>query len=334
MNEPIVVLGGTGAIGQEVARRLSGLGHPVTIASRSPDRATNVAAKIQGASPLTVDLTDADPLTGAGSPGVVVDCTGIEAPMTTQRLLNGGWSVVDITADARHTADLLGLDVSGTALLAGVGLMPGLSTLAAEVLHGRHPMPRAITMSALIGLGDDYGPASKAWTYSQLGRPLTIHPEIRGFTQSEMVDFPGGFGRRRAWQVDFADQVLLRERLGIKVTTRYCFDSRLAGSALALAARVPAITEFLTAHPNLTKPPPRSTDWYAFVAETDTGARLTAMGRSQATSTATLVALATARLAESDRQGHLATPDLLDLDDVITDPSLELLVAMEPETAP
>ena len=43
-----------------------------------------------------------------------------------------------------------------------------------------------------------------------------------------------------------------------------------------------------------------------------------------------MVALAADRLAATEATGHLCTPDLLDLDDLLGHPSLELLVIEEP----
>ena len=330
MSTPFVVLGGTGAVGRAVASHLLHLGHDVIITSRDPDRAARTADSLPGASARAVDLTGHDPLGDFQPPAIAINCTGMESIAVTRQLLDHGFDVVDITADGRHTADLLDLEPPDTALLLGVGLMPGFSTLLAERLHSRAPQCSTITLSALIGLGDTYGDASKRWTYSQLGRPLTDRPDTGGFTQSEIIEFPGGFGRRRAWQVDFADRVLLGRRLGLPITTRYCFDSRLTGAALALAARAPGAAHFLRDHPNLTRPPRHSSDWYAFVAQTDTGSRLAGIGRSQADSTATMVALAADRLAATRGTGHLSTPDLLDLDDVLDHPQLELLAVEEP----
>lgn len=329
MTKPFVIVGATGAVGRRLAGHLVVMGHHVTVASRDAKRADALAAQLPGVHAHAIDPRRQDPLGDLAPPGIVVDCTGLESTSVTQRLLHGGWDVIDITADGRHTAALLELDAIDAALLVGVGLMPGLSTLLAVRLHELDPGCAAITLSALVGLGDDYGEASKRWTYGQVGRPLPDRPGTRGFTQSEIVDFPGGFGRRRAWQVDFADGVLVPARLGIPVTTRYCFDSRLAGAALSLAARAPGAPDFLRDHPDLTHPPRHATDWYAFVAQTDTGARLSGLGRSQADSTAAMVALAADRLANSEHAGHLTTPDLLDLDDAIGHPALGLLATEE-----
>jgi hypothetical protein len=301
-------------------------GHDVTVTSRDAQRAATAAEAIGCTGSAAIDPSRPDQMAALGTPGIVVDCTGLESIEVTRALLEQGWKVVDITADGRHTRALLDLDPADSTLLLGVGLMPGLSSILAANLLQTSPHARSLTISALVGLGDDYGDASKRWTYSQIGSSLPDQPGTRGFTDGRNIDFPGGFGRRRAWQVDFADRVLLRQRYGVDVKTRYCFDSRSAGAALALPAKIPGLPKLLTRHPDLTRPPKRSTDWYAFVAQTDTGQRISGLGRSQAASTAAMVALATDRFARSSMKGTLATLDLVEIDDITSNPALGILI--------
>jgi len=84
-----VVLGGTGPVGQRVARLLAGKGVRVTLASRSPDRAAAVARRIEAAvagstvHPVGADgllgsaLAAADVIVAAGAAGVtLLDAAG------------------------------------------------------------------------------------------------------------------------------------------------------------------------------------------------------------------------------------------------------------------
>jgi predicted dinucleotide-binding enzyme len=84
-----VVLGGTGPVGQRVARLLAGKGVRVTLASRSPDRAAGAARRIEAAVPhaavqsvgidgaLAAALATAEVVVAAGAAGVpLLDAAG------------------------------------------------------------------------------------------------------------------------------------------------------------------------------------------------------------------------------------------------------------------
>ena len=67
----VLVVGGTGGIGREVARHYHGLGHDVAITGRDPERTTEIAAEIgAGVGALGFDLAEpetiADALSGVG----------------------------------------------------------------------------------------------------------------------------------------------------------------------------------------------------------------------------------------------------------------------------
>jgi NAD(P)-dependent dehydrogenase (short-subunit alcohol dehydrogenase family) len=68
----VLVVGGTGGIGREVARHYHDKGHDVTITGRDPDKAAEIAAEIgDGVGALAFDLAEpetiADALTGLGA---------------------------------------------------------------------------------------------------------------------------------------------------------------------------------------------------------------------------------------------------------------------------
>jgi hypothetical protein len=86
-----VVLGGTGPVGQRVARLLAGKGVRVTLASRSADRAAAAARRIEAAvpqafvqpvgdgGPLGAALAAADVVVAAGAAGVtLLDAAGLQ----------------------------------------------------------------------------------------------------------------------------------------------------------------------------------------------------------------------------------------------------------------
>lgn len=65
-NGSVVVVGGTGGLGREVARHYAERGHPVTITGREPERAAAVAAEIgNGVTSLGFDLAQPEAIADA-----------------------------------------------------------------------------------------------------------------------------------------------------------------------------------------------------------------------------------------------------------------------------
>ncbi len=293
----IAVLGGTGAVGTDVTQILATMNHRVIAVSRHADQAQTVAAGLPNATGIAGSLGDPASL-GAVEPGVAINCTGIEDATAIQRWRDAGWAIIDITASSNYATELAAAPHTGPPLVVGVGLTPGLTSVLARELVALDPATKSATISCLVGLGEEYGDASRNWTYGQLGRRIEdATGPFRNFSSPEPITFPGGFGTRPAWRFDFADRGLLPAELGVHVTTRYCFDSRLAGRALATAAAVPKAPDAMRRLNRLSRRTVAGTAWWAGVVETDTGARATAIGNGQSHGTAAVTAIAADSLA-------------------------------------
>lgn len=322
MTDTIVVAGATGAVGRHVAALLANRGNPVIAMSRHAEAARDVANPLPGAVGRAGRWTDPSGVEDI-EPGTVVNCTGIEDTRAVQAWRDAGWAVIDITASSPYALELAGAPTDGPPLVVGVGLIPGLTSVLARNLIANAPDATSITISCLVGLGEEYGDASRDWTYSQLGRTITTgRGTFRNFSQPDTIDFPAGFGTRPAWRFDFADRALLPEHLGVEVTTRYCFDSRIAGRALALASAVPAAARLLQ---RVNKTSRRTvaggTAWWAGVIETDTGRRTTAIGRGQSHGTAAITAIAAQRLTQSKRPEARHLWDLVSASELVEEAS-------------
>lgn len=314
-SDRIAVLGATGAVGIQLAQILAQRGHSVVCVSRHQRQVDELAGLLPNATGVAGDLGSPSLLDRLGEPGVVVNCTGKEDLRSIQCWREARWSVIDVTASSRYAAELASLACQGPPLVVGVGLTPGLTSLLARELVHAHPETRAVTISCLVGLGDEYGNASRDWTYGQLGQSIDDPAgKFRNFSDPETIEFPGGFGRRPAWRFDFADRLLLPPESGVAVTTRYCFDSRLAGRSLAIASAIPGAPQLLHRISHPSKSAVDGTTWWAGVVETDKGARATALGNSQSRGTAAVTALAAERLAQMpDDCGARFLWDLVDL---------------------
>ena len=313
----VLVLGGAGAVGQHTTRQLIRLGHRVVVSGRTPGPLHHLAQSDAGIEVVAAGARDHATLRGAGSVDAVVNTTGLVDRAIVQPWLDEGVPFVDIAAAGQEIRRLEQCDASRATLLLSVGLLPGLSTLIAADLATRDPDTTSITIGALLGVGEDYGDASRRWTISRLGdRVDGPDGPFRNFTEPIPIDFPGGFGTRNAYRFDFADHYVLSRDLDVPVTTAYCMDSRLANTALTLVARIPGAPRALLAANRASRRAAKGSDWWAASITTDNNATW-ALGRAQSESTGVLTAIATDRLlAAGAESGVRHIHQILELDDI------------------
>jgi saccharopine dehydrogenase-like NADP-dependent oxidoreductase len=246
-----LVVGGYGSVGRVICRELarsSAHDDEVRVAGRDRPAAIEFASTLPGpATGVRIDLSDLDSWEGELSDADrVVVCVDQEGTSFVDACLGRGIDYVDVTASDEFLRRLESLDehartANATAVLS-VGLSPGLTNLLAARLAGSLEMVSSIEISVLLGVGEAFGPAASRWTLERIGRPFSVEtagasPQIRGFTDPRTVAFPG-FGRRRAYRFDLADQHVLARTLGVpEVATRLCFDSKLLTRTAAAMAR-------------------------------------------------------------------------------------------------
>ncbi len=101
---------------------------------------------------------------------------------------------------------------------------PGLTNLLAAAVHGAEPGP--IDIALLLGAGERHGAAATAWSYELLGKRFR-DPNgrlVRNYTRPRRFALPG-YGWRRLYRADFADQHALSRDLGVPVRTYFGLDS-------------------------------------------------------------------------------------------------------------
>lgn len=304
----IVVLGGYGAVGRALVGRLVGAGRPVVVAGRDARQAAATAAAHPGARPAAVDLTAPASLRDTLSAGdVVVNCTGLEDLRLVQVAVAAGAHYTDITATRTYLDALATVHDTAVAgrrtILCSVGLAPGLTNLLAADIDRRHPDPRPIDITLLLGLGDAYGAASHEWTLSRLGAtfpdPVDGHL-VRNFSDGRRVALPGGFGARRAVRFDLADQHTLTRTLDRPVTTRLAFDPAAVTTLAAAAGRLPPLGRAVAGLLRRLPPVRMGTAWYAGRVERRGGPGHWTLGASQTQATAAVTAVAVELLRDDD----------------------------------
>jgi saccharopine dehydrogenase-like NADP-dependent oxidoreductase len=224
----IVLLGGYGAVGRAAAQTL-GRWFPqrVVIAGRDPAKAAVAAAQVGPAiEPLAVDVTDeADVRRAVAGAEVVVMCVEQSNAQVAWICLQHGVHYVDVSAsDQVHESitqlDELAMTNQATAILS-VGVAPGLTNLLARRCVERLGNACDVDITVLLGLGEHHGVDAVRWTLANLARPADRDgPRLR----RRRVLLPG-FGRRTAFPFGFSDQHTLARTLGVRATTRLCFDS-------------------------------------------------------------------------------------------------------------
>ncbi|TDE35005.1 saccharopine dehydrogenase NADP-binding domain-containing protein [Actinomadura sp. 6K520] len=213
--ERVVVLGGYGAVGREVAAGLLGHVPEVVVAGRDPAKARTV----DGTTPMRIDLRHDDLDLDADA---VVMCAERENARVAEACLRRGVHYVDVSASYEvlsriEKLDGLAVERNATAVLS-VGLAPGVTNLLAREFGGAD-----VEIGVLVGSGE-HGPSAVEWTLDSLG----------DIGESWRMRFPEPYGVRTVHRFPFSDQYTLPGR----VRTGLCLDSR------ALTALLPRLARF------------------------------------------------------------------------------------------
>ncbi|WP_338719571.1 saccharopine dehydrogenase NADP-binding domain-containing protein [Devosia sp. XK-2] len=227
----ILIVGGYGTVGRKIARQLAQRGDmAVIIAGRNLDKAQS-AAKDLGVAARKIDIEDAATWGSAlASVDLVVAAidqseTGFVEHLGAQRI-----AYIDVTAGDAFFRKVEALDLPRPTLLS-VGLAPGLTNLLAVNAASDIETLDSIDIGILMGTGDEHGAAAIAWSTAQMFDPEAPRND-------KVLEFGPGFGRRKAYFMDFADQHVLNRTLGsAKAVTRVTYDSAFLTAALFWAGR-------------------------------------------------------------------------------------------------
>ncbi len=192
-----LLLGARGAVGRVIAAELLADGHVVIPAGR-----TAVPGGVR------IELPTMDGWRAleraAASVDVVVNASGIEDARIGPSV--GETPLVEISATAAYLEQLR---ESGTNVLLGAGLIPGLSTVLVQALKAA-PSDE-IDVLVMLGSGEAHGPAAVAWTAGLIGADL--YKPAEGGTVRNLTSGLSGVGpdgrTRRYLRADFPDHWLL-----------------------------------------------------------------------------------------------------------------------------
>lgn len=221
----ILIVGGYGHVGHQIAARLQGVGRAqVRIAGRDAGRAAAVAAKL-GCGWAVMDLRQPESWEAAlAGIGTVIVCIDLPDAGFPAHVLGRGLAYIDISATDSVLRRIEGLDASarqqGGCAVLSVGLAPGLSNLMARAAVEGMAQVEAVSIGVLLGLGDAHGPAAVDWTLDNLRPVSAADVRMTGFgpeaTPVPTIPFA------------FADQLVLARRHAMAgVTTRLGLASPL-----------------------------------------------------------------------------------------------------------
>lgn len=300
----VAVIGASGAVGTPLVHALEEAGLTVTPVGR----------RLPTSVDLSGDLDDLRRL--AENHEVIVNTSGVENPRVTDAI--GSAIFIDVSASADY---LTALGRSTAAVVLGVGLAPGLSTILAARLHAQ--AGDDIDVAIMLGAGEKHGPAAVSWTADLIGTTLADPPEqtsVMNLHESRRIPNARGVTRRYL-RADFPDHTLLRER-GIAVRNYLTLSSGFASIALRLVGRLTALKSLVARFPAL-----GDDRWEVTARNRRTGELITASGHSQSVATARVTALAVLASARAGVTAPTLITSLLSTDDLAEVPGIELALS-------
>jgi hypothetical protein len=244
----VIVFGGRGVFGSQVARALVDWGVPLTLAGRNATGLTGFAQTLGSTCRTRVaDVGDATSCRAAlAGHHVAVNCAGPFQRLDTTLLeacLQTGCHYVDIADDRGYAARVRSFHERfterGLAAVYGCSSLPGISgALALLAREGTTAGVERVRVTLFIGNKNPKGSAAVRSLLEGLGKPIpTPQGARRGFRDREVVSLPPPFGRRAVFNFDAPEYDLFPSLLGAReVIVKVGFELRLATYAFALLA--------------------------------------------------------------------------------------------------
>ncbi|MEO1638190.1 MAG: DUF4166 domain-containing protein [Pseudomonadota bacterium] len=244
----VVILGGYGVFGGNLARLLMRDGHEVVIAGRNPAKGAALAAELR-VSAIAVDRNDDLSALWAANPDAVVDAAGPfhaygDDPYRLPRAcIAAGVSYLDLADDAAFCAGISALDdaarAAGVFALSGMSSVPAISSAALQAMAGEADEIALISSAILPGNRAARGTSVIASILHQCGtdRQMPRAGETvtyRSWSRPARFDL-GQDIRRRGWMIGVPDQALFTKAFGARtVEFRAGMELGLMNQGLAI----------------------------------------------------------------------------------------------------
>ena len=255
-SQAVLIAGGYGVVGRRIATNLAA-DYPdrVVIAGRNPERANATAAAIgHGVRGRSLDINLPSSIAAAlDDVAVVVSCIDQPVRGLLHAAIERGLEYTDITphlTELGRGAAYEQLDAtaraSGSRVLLGAGLVPGISNMMVAALVGTLGAAETIETALLLSAGDVSGPASFDYFLQEIVMRFDVHVDgadrpAHAFSDPRVVGFPAPVGPRHAYLFPFSDQVLYPRTLKARTAlTRLALDPPWLARVLALLVRTGA----------------------------------------------------------------------------------------------
>lgn len=246
MKDKILVVGGYGNVGRVICRTLAEW-YPgkVVAAGRSYQKAYQFARKTDGkVVPLQLDVSDLNNITGhLRYQRLVISSVELDNNrQLAEACLSEGTHYTEVSTSYETMRRILALRESAkkSAIIPGVGLMPGLSNVLAKELANQFAAVHLIDVHLMLGLGDAHGEDAIRWILAYANRAFEVQTKdgartVHSLSDPKKVLFPGDTKPRHTYRFDFADQHVIPETTRAEeAASRVCFDNRLITRLLAL----------------------------------------------------------------------------------------------------
>lgn len=229
MSQKILIIGGYGAVGSQIARYLAPLyPHNVIVSGRNYAKAEKTAEQLShGVIPLRLDLDKFEDESILDDVRLVIVCLDSPHTRLVKACIERGILYLDISAQYESLKQIEELNHAarsrGAAIVLSTGLAPGLTNLLAQLAHDRLKSTTSINIFVLLGLGEKHGEQAYRWTFNHIAHRYQVGKEaVNSFTSPVRTDL---LGVRKFYTFDFSDQHVISNTLPqVKVRTRMAFD--------------------------------------------------------------------------------------------------------------
>ncbi len=246
----ILVVGGYGVFGTQLARELANSGLRLTLAGRDRGKAERIAS-LFGASAKGVALDIRDPAAcQAALPGhaLVVNCAGPfseQGPALLESCLQLGCHYVDIADDREYVSRVRSLhprfQKEGLTAAYGCSSLPGISGALCLALPQGEAPPCEVRVTLFIGNRNPKGSGAVSSLFKILGTAIRA-PQgmLCGFGDPERVQLPEPWGERQVYNFESPEYDLFPELLGVShVRVKVGFELKAVNHGLSFLARLP-----------------------------------------------------------------------------------------------